>query len=57
MKNNKMKTCRNCKHKQAWECGTKIIHYCGIRKSNRTTNKLLKIKCKNIACILFEPLT
>ncbi len=57
MKNNKMKTCRNCKHKQAWECGTKVIHYCGVRKSNRTINKLLKIKCKNTACVLFESLT
>ena len=48
-------TCRKCKHNQAWQCNIKVFHYCGIRKSNLTSNKLLKIKCKNEACNLFEP--
>lgn len=47
-------TCRNCKHNQAWQCNSKVFHYCEIRKSNKTNNKLLKIKCKDIACNLFE---
>ena len=47
-------TCRKCKHNQAWQCNSKVFHYCGIRKSNLTSNKLLKIKCKNLACSLFE---
>lgn len=48
-------TCRKCKHNQSWQCNSKVFHYCGIRKSNLTSNKLLKIKCKNPACSLFEP--
>lgn len=48
-------TCNTCKHRQRWECGTKVIQYCGIRKSNRTVNKLLKIKCKDKACTLYTP--
>lgn len=47
-------TCGECEHRQRWECGSKIIQYCGKRKSNRTDNGLLKIKCKNKACALFE---
>jgi len=47
-------TCRKCNHNQAWQCNSKTFHYCGIRKSNRTSNGLLKIKCKNEACHLFE---
>lgn len=48
-------TCRKCKHNQSWQCNSKVFHYCGIRKSNLTSNKLLKIKCKNPACSLFDP--
>lgn len=29
--------------------------YCGVRSSNRTENGLLKIRCKDIACSLYEP--
>lgn len=47
-------TCRKCKHNEAWECNSKVFHYCGVRRSNRTSNGKLKIKCKNIACWLFE---
>ena len=48
-------TCKTCKHREPWECGSKIIQYCKIRKSNRTENKLLKIKAKNPSCSLYEP--
>lgn len=47
-------TCLNCEHRQRWECNTKVIQYCGVRKSNRTSNGLLKIKCKDKACELFK---
>lgn len=50
-------TCKTCKHREKWECGSKIIQYCGVRKSNRTENGLLKIKCKDAACPLYEPCT
>ncbi len=47
-------TCNTCIYRQRWECGSKIIQYCGVRKSNRTDNGLLKIKCKNEACSLYK---
>lgn len=50
----KKRTCRDCKHRERWECGSKIIQYCGKRKSGRTFNGLLKIKVTNEACPLFE---
>ena len=46
--------CRTCKHRQRWKCGVSIIQYCGVCKSNRTDNGLLKIKCKTPACFLYE---
>lgn len=48
-------TCNTCEHRQRWQCNSKVFQYCGIRKSNRTTNGLLKIKCKDIACPLYTP--
>lgn len=51
----KTATCRSCKHRQRWKCGGSIIQYCAVRKSNRTFNKLLKIKVTNSACLLYEP--
>lgn len=48
------KTCKDCEHRQRWECNSKAFQYCGIRKSNRTDNGLLKIKCKLKACELFK---
>jgi hypothetical protein len=48
------KTCNECEHRQRWQCNSKTIQYCGIRKSNKTNNKLLKIKCKDKACSLFK---
>jgi hypothetical protein len=50
-------TCNTCEHRQRWECGGRIIQYCGNRHSNRTENKLLKIKCKTAACGLYKPVT
>lgn len=46
--------CRSCKHRQRWQCGGSIIQYCGIRKSNRTFNGLMKIKVTNPACAAYE---
>ena len=48
------KTCNDCKHRQRWQCGGSVFQYCGLRKSNRTENGLLKIKCKDLACLSFE---
>jgi hypothetical protein len=50
------KTCNTCEHRQRWECDSKVFQYCGLRKSNRTQNGLLKIKCKTKACELYEPI-
>ena len=47
-------TCKDCEHRQRWICNSKLFQYCGLRKSNRTNNGLLKIKCKDAACLLFE---
>lgn len=47
-------TCKNCEHRQRWECNSKVFQYCGVRKSKRTDNGLLKIKCKDASCSLFE---
>lgn len=50
------KFCRTCKHRERWACGGSIIQYCGVRKSNRTFNGLLKIKVTNPACAAYEEL-
>jgi len=47
-------TCRQCKHRERWQCGGSVIQYCGVRKSDRTENGLLKIKVTMAACLLFE---
>jgi hypothetical protein len=47
-------TCRHCAHRQRWGCGGSIIQYCGVRKSNRTRNGLLKIKVTDKACEAFK---
>lgn len=49
-----IETCLNCEHRERHQCGGSIIQYCGIRKSNRTTNGKLKIKCKTAACSSFK---
>ena len=50
-------TCNSCEHRQRWQCNSKVFQYCGVRKSNRTENGLLKIKCKDAACPLYKPCT
>lgn len=54
MKPIKVETCNNCINRQRWQFGGSIIQYCGVRKSNLTRNGLLKIKCKDKACIVFK---
>lgn len=44
------KFCRTCVHRERHLFNQTIIQYCGIRKSNRTENGKLKIKCKTPAC-------
>jgi len=48
------KTCLTCQHRQRWQCNSKVFQYCGARKSNRTENGLLKIKCKTVACTIYK---
>jgi len=50
-------TCKECKHAQRWSFSDhdKRFFYCGVRKSGRTQNGLLKIKLKNLSCGNFEP--
>ena len=50
-------TCNSCEHRQRWQCNSKVFQYCGVRKSNRTENGLLKIKCKDAAYPLYKPCT
>lgn len=47
-------TCRTCANRQRWRCGGSIIQYCGVRPSNRTLNRLLKIKVTNPACAVYK---
>jgi hypothetical protein len=49
-----LNTCLTCEHRQRWQCGGTVIQYCGVTKSNRTSNGLLKIKCKTPACHLYK---
>ena len=48
------KTCNSCKHRERHQMGLSVIQYCGVRRSNRTDNGLLKIKCKMQACSQFK---
>ena len=48
------KTCRECQHRQRWQCGGRIIQYCGMTSSNRTINGLKKIKVTRVACHNFK---
>jgi hypothetical protein len=47
-------TCRNCIHRQRWAMGRRFIQYCGVRKSRRTVNGLLKIKVTRPACSQYK---
>lgn len=46
--------CRTCKFRAPLQCGGTVIQYCAVRKSNRTWNGKLKIKCKTPACVLYK---
>lgn len=46
--------CRTCMHRERHQCGSMVIQFCGILKSNRTQNGKLKIKCKTKACIHYD---
>lgn len=48
------KTCRNCIHRERWECGSKIISYCNKLKSNHTQNGMRKVKCTDAACDYYK---
>lgn len=48
-------TCNSCEHRERWSCNSKVFQYCGVRSSNLTENGLLKIRCKDVACSLYEP--
>jgi len=48
-------TCKTCEHRQRHQCNSKVFQYCGVRRSKRTDNGLLKIKCKTGACPLYQP--
>jgi beta-lactamase superfamily II metal-dependent hydrolase len=50
-------TCKDCKHRERWQCNSKVFQYCKVRKSKRTQNGLLKIKCKDKSCLMFKPTT
>ena len=47
-------TCRSCVFRQRWQCGGSIIQYCSARKSNRTFNKLKKIKVTDASCDRYQ---
>ena len=48
------KFCLTCAHREHWLCGASKIQYCGIRKSNRTFNGLMKIQAKFPACAAYK---
>lgn len=52
--NKVVETCRTCEHRERHQFNNTVIQYCGIRKSNRTDNGLLKIKCKNVSCEVYK---
>ena len=45
--------CGQCAHIQKWGCSSKFFFYCGMIKSNRTVNGLMKVWRKDIACDLW----
>lgn len=47
------KFCRTCRHREPWQCGGSIIHYCNARKCNRTFNGLMKVQAKRPACAAY----
>lgn len=45
--------CKDCQHRQRWQCGGRVIQYCALTQSNRTFNGLKKITVK-MTCGKFE---
>lgn len=50
---NDFDTCKTCENRQRHLCGARVFQYCGVRGSNRTVNRLLKIKINRPACQLY----
>lgn len=44
----RIKACRDCIHRERWECGSKVISYCNKLKSGRTNNGMKKVSCTDI---------
>jgi hypothetical protein len=51
------KTCRTCIHRERWQCGGKVIQYCGVWPCRRTFNGKLKIKVTKEACAYYDEQT
>jgi hypothetical protein len=51
------KTCLTCEFRERWQCGGKVIQYCGLRKSKRTENGKLKIKVTTPSCGAYKQIT
>lgn len=47
-------TCKTCAFRERWQVGGTVIQYCSKRKNPRQWNGLLKIKCKDQACTLYQ---
>jgi len=52
VKKDKNAICKNCVYRKPYQCGGRIIQYCGVRKSRRTFNGLQKTKVY-LTCHLF----
>ena len=50
----KENTCRNCVHRERWECGSKVISYCNKIFTSRTFNGMKIVKCTDLACEYYE---
>lgn len=48
-------TCATCVHIQKWECGGRVLRYCGKLKDRSTHNGLKRIRVKDAACTQHEP--
>lgn len=46
--------CRTCIHREKWSHFGYTGQYCGVRKSKRTENGLLKIKVTMPACLAYK---
>lgn len=37
-----LETCRTCIHRQRWECGSKVISYCRVRRVRETMRRNIR---------------